>query len=37
MTLKTPARADYVLIGETEIVLKDSSKIFCKDKIDGIK
>lgn len=28
--------SDYVLLGETEIVLKDSSKISCKDKIDGI-
>lgn len=27
--------SDYVLMGETEIVLKDGSKISCKDKIDG--
>lgn len=27
--------SDYVLIGETEIVLKDGSKISCTDKIDG--
>lgn len=29
--------SDFVLMGETEIVLKDSSKISSKDKIDGIK
>lgn len=27
----------YVLYGETEIVLKDSSKVICHDKIDGTK
>lgn len=29
--------SDYVLMGETQIVLKDGSSVTCKDNVDGVK